>query len=42
LDREGTIELKVRDFYLSFPLLYLSFSGNREEDRREKGNRVMS
>ena len=42
LDREGTRELKIRDFYLSFSLLYPSFSGKGEVDRREKGNRVMS
>ena len=42
LDREGTRELKIRDFYLSFPLLYPSFSGKGEVDRRERGNREMS
>jgi hypothetical protein len=32
-----TRELRLRDFYLSFPLLYSSFLGKGKEGRREKG-----
>lgn len=37
LDREGIREFKLRDFYLSFPLLYLSSLGKREGGGRERG-----
>jgi hypothetical protein len=37
LVREEARKLKLRDFYLSFPLLYPSFSGKREGGGREKG-----
>lgn len=36
LDREGTREFKLRDFYLSFPLLYPVFLGKREGVGRER------
>jgi hypothetical protein len=37
LARDRTRELKLRDFYLSFSLLYLSFLGKGEGDGKERG-----
>jgi hypothetical protein len=36
LDREETRELRLRDFYLSFPLIYPSVLGKVKRSRREK------
>jgi hypothetical protein len=35
LDREETREPRLRDFYLSFPLLYPSFLGKERKMERE-------
>jgi hypothetical protein len=40
LGRKETRELRLRDFYLSFPLLYPSFLGKGEEGGREKGGGI--
>jgi hypothetical protein len=37
LDREGTRELKLRGFYLSFPLLYPFFLGKKGRGCERKG-----
>jgi hypothetical protein len=41
LGKEGTRELKLRDFYLSFLLLYPSFLGKRKGGGRERGKIVI-
>lgn len=42
LDREETRELKLRDFYLFFPLLYLFPPYKREVGRKERRDIVIS
>jgi hypothetical protein len=42
LDREKTKELRLWDFYLSFPLLYPSFLGKGKGVEEEKRDTVIS
>ena len=39
---KGTRELKLRDFYLSFSLLYASLLGKKEGVGKERGDTAIS